>query len=525
MHLRSRGTAGTAAPLTFWEGLALVAVVGLALALRVAFVIFTDSIAEDAFITFRYVRNLIGGLGFVYNRGQPVLGTTTPLFTLLLAALGTLGVSPIVSARVVGGIADAVSVCLVFSTVRRFTRSARWGLFAALVYATNAPAVVWSVSGMETALFTLWLVLALTLLSADRPVGAALAAALAMLTRPEGALLAGVVMSLVAFTSGRDLLRVGGVLVACTAPWLLWAYLRFGDVVPQSVRAKMDLYPTAWGAQHLLYDGVHRLLGYGYAIIGIAILRLPYFVQVALSASAWLTVILIVAGLVLRGPTRPYAAWALFLIVSYALYSRVTLPFLWYWVPLGPLAVVFLVGATADLASIDRPAALRALARACVWVACTAVLLLNAATLAGGFAVSRNVRDYDAALWESAGRWLQSHAPADASVCLEHIGYVGFYSERTIVDTSGLVSPEVVRFDQQLPVRGNEPQRLLALLQSPVIVCDYFVPPRTLLNEIRRVATAGELAGLDAAFQQVAAFEYTGRMLPYVAPFGGGGRW
>ncbi|MCS6911199.1 MAG: hypothetical protein NZM11_11645, partial [Anaerolineales bacterium] len=44
---------------------------------------------DDAYITFRYARNLIGGAGFVYNVGERVLGTTTPAYTLLLA-LGAL---------------------------------------------------------------------------------------------------------------------------------------------------------------------------------------------------------------------------------------------------------------------------------------------------------------------------------------------------------------------------------------------------------------------------------------------------
>ena len=38
---------------------------------------------DDAFITYRYARNISNGLGFVYNYGEKVLGTTTPLFTLL----------------------------------------------------------------------------------------------------------------------------------------------------------------------------------------------------------------------------------------------------------------------------------------------------------------------------------------------------------------------------------------------------------------------------------------------------------
>ncbi len=40
---------------------------------------------DDPYITYRYAHNLAAGKGFVYNPGEQVLSTTTPLFTLLLA--------------------------------------------------------------------------------------------------------------------------------------------------------------------------------------------------------------------------------------------------------------------------------------------------------------------------------------------------------------------------------------------------------------------------------------------------------
>ena len=46
---------------------------------------------DDAYITFRYARNLAEGLGLVYNPGEWVLGTTTPLWAVLLGAGYRLG--------------------------------------------------------------------------------------------------------------------------------------------------------------------------------------------------------------------------------------------------------------------------------------------------------------------------------------------------------------------------------------------------------------------------------------------------
>src|SRR3972149_3031325 len=42
-------------------------------------------LSDDAYITLTYVKNLVKGHGFVFNYGPPILGTTTPLFTLIIA--------------------------------------------------------------------------------------------------------------------------------------------------------------------------------------------------------------------------------------------------------------------------------------------------------------------------------------------------------------------------------------------------------------------------------------------------------
>src|SRR5688572_7143347 len=43
---------------------------------------------DDAFITYRYAYNLATGAGFVYNLGEWYMGTTAPLYGMLLGMLG-----------------------------------------------------------------------------------------------------------------------------------------------------------------------------------------------------------------------------------------------------------------------------------------------------------------------------------------------------------------------------------------------------------------------------------------------------
>jgi hypothetical protein len=67
---------------------------------------------DDAFITFTYARNLAAGHGFVFNIGERVLGTTAPLWAMLLA-----GVSVAAKADVSSVARLAAIVCLFITSV------------------------------------------------------------------------------------------------------------------------------------------------------------------------------------------------------------------------------------------------------------------------------------------------------------------------------------------------------------------------------------------------------------------------
>jgi hypothetical protein len=65
----------------------LIAVILLALAYRLGLWSWP---VDDAYITFRYARNLAEGNGLVYNIGERVMDTTTPFYSLLLGAASVL---------------------------------------------------------------------------------------------------------------------------------------------------------------------------------------------------------------------------------------------------------------------------------------------------------------------------------------------------------------------------------------------------------------------------------------------------
>src|SRR5713226_7338552 len=87
---------------------------------RLAWLAFTNFTFEDAFITFQFARRLAAGEGFVYNSGEPIYGTTTPLFALLVA--GWLKVFPgnvVFGARLFDLLACTASLALTWAVLGR----------------------------------------------------------------------------------------------------------------------------------------------------------------------------------------------------------------------------------------------------------------------------------------------------------------------------------------------------------------------------------------------------------------------
>src|SRR3989304_7660741 len=102
------------------ETLAPVVVIGLGAGFRLLWLMFTNFTQEDAFITFRFAQQIVRGNGFVYNIGEKVYGTTTPLFTLLLAGWVQLPQCDIITgSRTVDLIAAVGAMVFVWLTLRR----------------------------------------------------------------------------------------------------------------------------------------------------------------------------------------------------------------------------------------------------------------------------------------------------------------------------------------------------------------------------------------------------------------------
>ena len=67
---------------------------------------------DDAYISWRYAKNLVSGNGLVFNPGERVLATTAPLYALLLAAVGLAADDLPSASNVIGALAVAAQAAL-----------------------------------------------------------------------------------------------------------------------------------------------------------------------------------------------------------------------------------------------------------------------------------------------------------------------------------------------------------------------------------------------------------------------------
>src|SRR5581483_9278008 len=122
---------------------------------------------DDSWIHLHFARHLAEGAGFAYNLGQPVSGSTAPLWTLLLAA----GALVVRRAALAFGAPPAAALSAAVTLL--WTGAFAWG----------------ALSGMEVMLAALLVGAALLALARDATWATALAGALAALARPEAILL------------------------------------------------------------------------------------------------------------------------------------------------------------------------------------------------------------------------------------------------------------------------------------------------------------------------------------------------
>jgi hypothetical protein len=411
---------------------------------------------DDTYITFRYALNLASGYGFVYNFGEPVLGTTAPLWALTLGAFAAIGAPIEQTALVIAIACDVASAFFLWGLLRALGFGRGIPFAAAMIFLGLFDYLSLARSGMESSFFVFLVLGSLTSMATRRFVPAAVFTALAALTRPEGTLLLIMLPSAVWYYRSnlrtRDIAIGSAWLVAIAGSWAVYAAIAFGSIVPQSVVAKAGMFKDPALAQFSWNNiALFFLRGqHGDEIFTRTYMQMmPLISLLAAAGAVWLVVNVCRRR---RDDSVPRAALLLFFPGAYIAgmtLSHAFTYFPWYYAPIYPFI--------AALVPIGTAAMSRSSTAAVLSVACVIIAAQTGAAVLVKFPA-------DTTYWVDGYFAVSERVPRDATVTVAapEIGAVGWRAwPASILDMEGLVSPESVGVPRQALLKAKRPDYLI----------------------------------------------------------------
>lgn len=441
-----------------------------AVLVRLIFHFITDFTADGALITFRYAENLIAGHGLVYNTGEKVLGTSTPLFTFLISILLLIKATPLSASLLISVICSGLTAVVIyrFAEHLRFTRFA---IVPAVVYVLWPRSIVADSSGLETSLFTLLIIGAFYFQHRRLLVYSIALATLSAVTRPEGFLLLAILLIYNAIYDYKNLPSYLFVPSVIILPWLAFSYSYFGSLVPASITGKLALYsqieiPSYW-EKFVYLLGWHNPLG--------------WIMSAAAIVGGWWLVQKQNFG-------KLEIVWLSGMLLFFTL-SKTQL-FFWYVVPIYPVYILFAAAALpmiADRLSL-QPARLRIVAK----------VLTILFILPLSYMTYKQIKFYDfnarylSEVHRAIGLYLKSNAGPRDLVAARYIGNTGYFSGLKILDRDGIVTPSANDYNRNGDYLGfildNNPEWVVA---APTRVTGRFAQSEKFLEKYELVNSYG----------------------------------
>lgn len=387
---------------------------------------------DDSWIHLTYARNLALRGEWAFLPGVPSAGSTSPLWSALLAIGFLLRLAPYAWTYLLGGI--LLFLLAVFSEVsaRRLLTSYRSAFPLIGLFFVFEWHLTWAVaSGMETLLHALLVTIFLILLTepTPRPLTLGLLAALSIWVRPDGLTLLGpAVLTLVlrpkpASSLTRFFIGFG---------FLFGLYLLFnltlsGNPFPNTFYAKQAEY-AAWQSRPLLeklgLSVLQVLTGPAIVLFPGAIVWLAKSVRErdwgTLAGTIWFAGYVTIYAL--RLP--PY---------QHGRYLVPAMPILFLWGLLG-VAKTFEKTASRPLVGLMRVS----------WAAVVALVTIGFVGL-GAKSYALDVAYIETEMVEAA-KWVNANLPPEALIAAHDIGALGYFDHHKLIDLAGLVSPDVIPF-------------------------------------------------------------------------------
>ncbi len=389
---------------------------------------------DDAWIHLTYARNFALHGEWSFRLGEGSAGSTSPLWTALLAIGFLLRLAPYTWTYFLGWVVLSLMAISAENIVRKVVKSYRTAIPWAGLFTAFAWHLTWSAtSGMETLLHGLLILIVLGMLmqNSRQYLILGLLAGLSVWVRPDGLTLLGPIL-FTAFLQELSLKARGGALVKVFIGFgiLFVFYLLFnlalsGTPMPNTFYAKQAEYEAYWLSKPL----TERLTEYILPMVASPfVVMVPGFflwIYNLVRARNWGAI----AGLI----------WFIGYISIYFMrlpayqhgrYIIPALPILYVWGLLGMLGYVSSPKANPRISF--------------VWQV-LAVVLVVVFQWVGASQNARDVAMIETQMVQTA-QWVNENLPADTVLAVHDIGAIGYFNQNPIIDLAGLVTPDVVPF-------------------------------------------------------------------------------
>ncbi|GAP20939.1 hypothetical protein [Leptolinea tardivitalis] len=412
---------------------------------------------DDAWIHQVYARNLVQRGEWSFNPGQPSGGSTSPLWSVLLAGAYLLKISPIIWSGFLG-LLSLFGIALFAELILRRWVPAYSGLlpWVGLFFIFEWHLIWASVSGMETVVYICLILAVFFFLGQGKEKSwlAGLLIGLSVWVRPDGITLLGPALLLVVcrkqrwHSTARDLATILAIFLCLFAPYLLFNYQLAGSPWPSTFSAKQAEYSASTTLPIFTRLG-SLILPF---LAGGGVILLPGIIAAAICI--WKEKKVEQAGVFL---------WFTGYLVLYAVRLPVNYQHGRYMMP--AMAGFFLIGLWGVITLVNQWGKnRRANLSRMFWLSALAAVTLTFFVM-GLAAFRTDVGIIETEMVQTA-RWLRDNTPAGSRLAVHDIGAIGYFSNRDVVDLAGLVNPEVI------PIMRDEDQLAAYLNRKDV---DYLV--------------------------------------------------
>ncbi|MFO7526438.1 MAG: hypothetical protein R6W68_13385 [Ignavibacteriaceae bacterium] len=378
---------------------------------------------DDAYIFYSYAKNIAEGNGYVFNLGEKVNATTSPLYTLLLAALYLL-IKPFAteSLHVIGIIISVISILIVLLLMKKILADRKLYEYCALIFLC-LPLLKFGF-GMETFLNLALITASVYFFVQNKLIISSIFAGLSILARLDSVLFAGTLFLIyVSEYKKFPSLKVVFIFLITVLPWFIFSYFYFDSLLPTTIGVKLSQNQFDMHGTGLIFiKGFFsvlpgRLISAIFLMTGL-IFSLVYLYRkkIKLTANPGIKIILI---------------WSLLLFLIYAFILNAPY-YQWYYTPFALSSSVLLSYTLHDLFNKDHY-------RKLIFILLFLIaLILPLKTYYEGFN-PKYINYYNAA------SWLNENIRDNSVLGVDEIGIMGYYYRKgRIIDALGLVTPEVV---------------------------------------------------------------------------------